>query len=151
MKRILLALPFIALTAACGSVNPSVVKVVTDRGAFIGETSDSFSGTGEFSVSSVSGTTCSGTFTFINENSGNGTISCSNKRSGTFAFVAEPNKDNDISILKGYGQFKDGQKFVITFDKNSSSELYYHSRTDTERTIYRGKPPAYNGQFEIDI
>jgi len=152
MNKFLLMLPAALLVSSCGSVRPSVVKVVTGNTAFIGETSDSFSGSGEFTVDSAKGITCNGTFEFVKAASGTGTMSCSDKRSATFAFIANGDeKTGDFKTLKGFGEFKDGQKFTITFEKDSSKEIYYRSESKESRPIYEGKPPAYNGQFEFDI
>lgn len=148
MKK-LFVVPVVMLVTACGSVQPSVVKMVTDNRAFVGETSDSFFKDGEFTVSSAKGVTCNGTFEFVKEISGTGTISCSDKRSGAFVFTAQDSETG--RVLKGYGEFKDGQKFEISFGKEESKERYYYSGRRTPQPIYEGKPPAYNGQFEFDI
>ena len=152
MKRMLFALPLVCMPVAC-AVNPySAVKVTTDRTSFVGETSDAFADEGEFTVTSPKGITCNGTFSFLKETNGTGTISCSDKRSGTFSFIAqEPKAENHEVILKGLGEFKDGQKFIITFGKADNKEKYRKAKYEEEQPIYEGKPPAYNGQFEFDI
>ena len=153
MNRFVFVLPAVLLASSCGSIKPSVVKVITNDTAFIGETSDSFPGEGEFSVSSAKGVTCNGTFEFVKSVSGTGTISCSDKRSGAFAFIADSDEEatDKINVLKGYGEFKDGQRFTITFSKENSKERYYYPASKEDRPIYEGKPPAYDGQFEFDI
>ena len=152
MNKVLFMLPAFLLVCACGSVKPSVVKVVSDKTAFVGETSDSLSGKGEFTVNAANGTVCNGTFDFTKSVSGVGTISCSDKLSGTFAFIADTDEKTDkVKMLKGYGEFKDGQKFTITFGKSSSGERYYRSGSNKKHPIYEGESPAYDGQFEFDI
>lgn len=172
MKKILLALPVLVLTFACSSSRYTDVYMQTGNMKFVGETADAHGNSGDFILTSPNGVTCEGSFDYTNTLSGKGTIACSDKRSGTFVFTSKKDLENDqIQFVKGYGQFKNGAKFVISFgkevpvdsfslqgnEKQIPSDMAVQStgrrpdNTINGQDAYTGSTPAYKGQFDIDI
>jgi len=65
-------------------------------------------GAGELTITSNRGSTCKGTFVYVNSREGSGTFNCSDGRSGPFKFVSTGRRGTGQGTL-------DGQPFTFTF------------------------------------
>ena len=152
MKIALLAIPTLLLFTACAS-NYSAVHMEAGKVKFVGETAGALSGDSDFILTSSSGITCEGSYEYTHELSGTGNIVCSDSKEGNFVFTSERSdkKDTVTRIIKGYGEFKDGTKFTITFGE-SHSRYFTPSNNYEETPIYKGEStPNYKGQIDINL
>ncbi len=151
MKIAFLAIPALLLFAACSS-NYSAVHMEAGKVKFVGETAGALSSDNDFILTSSSGITCEGSYEYTHELSGTGKVVCSDSKEGDFVFTSERLEEDDITrIIKGYGKFKDGTKFTITFGESHSRYVPPSNNYD-ELPIYEGQStPNYRGQIDINI
>lgn len=150
MHKFLFLIPTTALLFSC-SENYNAVHMELNNGTqiFVGETIENIGYEGTFNLASPEGTTCEGAYSFKTELTGKGNISCSNKQKGTFVFAAEKN-DDEISLIKGYGRFENGEKFSITFGEAAPKySVQQNYQNYQPQPIYEGQPPQYKGQINI--
>lgn len=172
-KQIIVALPALLIISACATDVYTSVYMKSGNNNFVGETSEAFQDSGDFVISAPNGTTCEGVFEYTKTLTGEGTITCSDKQSGNFVFTSKQDETTgQIKSMKGYGKFKNGEDFVITFGRELREPVFNlrgnensipddlasqpsgrrgNASPSQQQNIYTGEPVGYTGQINIGI
>jgi len=114
MKKIMPVIICVCLTA-CSHTVPVSGKVEKTNERFVGTATSYSSGQGSLFVTTDRGATCQSKFDIdlvssVTEGvSSHGIITCSDGRTGTFAYSGTALQGN------GFGTFSDGHKFIFTY------------------------------------
>ena len=121
MNKLLLSIVLLSLTA-CTFTHPikGVVENKTHEHFLGTATASLFEANASINIVTDSGTSCSGTYPRPELSSGsvsaNGTFTCTDGRTGIFAFSGAANGGD------GFGKFNNGQKFTFVYGNSSSLE-----------------------------
>lgn len=107
MKLLMLGLSTLLL-AGCSMTVPAQGKLQNSNETFTGTATGYADGSGNLTVVTSEGATCSGNFVYINGRQGEGVFTCDDGRSGPFQFVSTGTRGT------GWGDLG-GQKFTFTF------------------------------------
>jgi len=106
MKFVLVGL--VTLLSGCSMTLPVKGQVQNSAETFTGTATGYIGGSGDLTIVSNSGATCTGNFVYVTSRNGEGVFSCDDGRSGPFQFVSTGTKGT------GYGDLG-GQRFTFTF------------------------------------
>lgn len=102
---------FAASVALTGCMTLKVTgKVQESTETFEGTATGYASGAGELEITSSTGTECAGEFVYVTKRKGEGTMSCTDGRSGPFRFVSTGSRGT------GTGEI-DGRPFIFSFGR----------------------------------
>ena len=111
MKRIFFVLltGLMLIMAGCASNTVSVdARFMTGVSALTGKITGYAGDGGEIEISSPGGLSCNGPFTYVKPRHGEGTLTCSDGRTGQFSFVANGDSGTGKGIIGD-------EKILLTF------------------------------------
>jgi len=106
--RIVATVTMAASLAACSMTLPVKGLVQNSGETFTGTATGYMGGSGDLTIVSNKGTTCTGNFVYVTSRNGEGVFQCSDGRSGPFTFVSTGSRGT------GYGDLG-GDRFTFTF------------------------------------
>ena len=109
MKNLLLPV-VILLLSACSMTLPVKGQVQNSSETFTGTATGYLDGSGDLTIVSNTGVTCSGSFVYVTKRNGEGVFTCEDGRTGPFNFVSTGKRGT------GYGSLG-GKNFTFTFGK----------------------------------
>ncbi len=107
-KFALLAL--VLLSTACSVTAPVSGRATDGSETFIGSATGYLDGSGDFLMSSENGISCSGGFVYLSRRDGEGVLTCTDGRSGSFTFVSTGQRGTGRGVLAE-------KPFIFTFGK----------------------------------
>lgn len=113
--RLLLSVTVVFLSA-CSVTLPLRGQMQHSAETFEGTATGHIDGAGELVVKTTTGSTCHGTFVYINSRQGSGTFHCDDGRTGPFDFVSTGSRGTGSGSLGGQG-------LTFTFGRDSLSTL----------------------------
>jgi hypothetical protein len=90
-----------AILIGCSKTAPVHGSVQNGTETFIGTATGYLDGAGDLTVTTSTGVTCTGTFTFATGRTGQGVFYCNDGRSGPFTFVSTGSRGSGVGSLGG--------------------------------------------------
>lgn len=111
MKKIIpvfILFSVLLLLSSCSMTLPVRGQMTSGAKTFTGTATGYMGGGGDLSITLNDGTTCTGNFVYINPRQGEGVFTCSNNKSGPFAFVSTGTSGTGTGVIGG-------EYFTFTF------------------------------------
>ncbi len=89
------------LLSACSLTLPVVGQLADGSETFTGTATGGLDGAGVLSITSSGGRTCTGSFVYVTERTGEGTFQCSDGQSGPFSFVTTGTRGTGTGTIGG--------------------------------------------------
>lgn len=107
----LLIVVSLLMLSGCSMTLPVRASMQGDKEIFTGTATGYLDGSGNITIESSNGTTCTGNFVYVTRRQGEGVISCDDGRSGPFEFVSTGSRGT------GHGEL-DGEGMTFTFGRH---------------------------------